>query len=227
MESILGSTVLCELCSERSSVKEMSWYTVFGSKTLLCPLCVMYFKKNSPEAISPEKPLLSGQTQLPQWKSVPISGATPLAIGDYTIYLSASRDLKTPLQGEVPTAAAYLDNTWIKGLVLTNDSTYLPVSNGMRLMYANWPDYGVVPLDVVTLIVRWILEAWKGGDVVEVGCIGGHGRTGTMAALLCISEGMGWRDSMQYVRKEYCSKAIESVAQETMIQAYAESLQPD
>jgi protein-tyrosine phosphatase len=242
MELATGSTIFCEFCATPSPIKDMEWYVVFDRKTLLCPLCVKYFDEQHQEAYSPGlddwseeflppivpwKGGIGGGANYAVAKPLPPScyhNGTPLVIGDYTVYLSASRDVKTPLQGKAPTAAIYLDNTWVRGMVFTNDSFTSPVKNGIRLMYANWPDFGVVTIEAATLIVKWVREAWKGGDVVEVGCIGGHGRTGTMAALLCVSEGMGWRDAMQYVRKTYCDKAIENNAQEAMVQEYAESL---
>jgi hypothetical protein len=52
----------------------------------------------------------------------------------------------------------------------------------------------------------------RSGKKVHVGCIGGHGRTGTVLSAL-VAQMMGEKDAIQYVRKNYCEKAVESAAQ--------------
>lgn len=47
---------------------------------------------------------------------------------------------------------------------------------------------------------------------VHIGCIGGHGRTGLVLAAL-VTYMTGELDSISYVRKNYCEKAVESALQ--------------
>lgn len=60
-------------------------------------------------------------------------------------------------------------------------------------------------------LVAWTLEQLGDGKKVHCGCIGGHGRTGTFLAA-CVSA-CGAKDAIQYVRKNYCHKAVESGSQ--------------
>lgn len=60
-------------------------------------------------------------------------------------------------------------------------------------------------------LIDWIKEQVVAGKKVHVGCIGGHGRTGTvLAALVSL---FGEPDAIAYVRKHYCQKAVESGTQ--------------
>ena len=67
------------------------------------------------------------------------------------------------------------------------------------------------PTDFAKL-VEWVALMVSTGSKVHCGCIGGHGRTGTMlSALVCVMTGE--KDAIKYVRREYCPKAVESEAQ--------------
>lgn len=60
-------------------------------------------------------------------------------------------------------------------------------------------------------MLNWVKKQVDEGKKVHVGCIGGHGRTGTvLAALVSL---YGEQDAIQYVRKHYCHKAVESGVQ--------------
>jgi hypothetical protein len=50
------------------------------------------------------------------------------------------------------------------------------------------------------------------GKTVHVGCVGGHGRTGIVISAI-VAELTGKKDAIQWVRKHYCKKAVESKAQ--------------
>ena len=60
--------------------------------------------------------------------------------------------------------------------------------------------------------------ALRRGETVEVGCIGGHGRTGTfLAALLAKVEGIGAAAAINKLRDIYCDRVVESYSQKVMI----------
>jgi hypothetical protein len=61
-------------------------------------------------------------------------------------------------------------------------------------------------------MVTWICNQLQLGQKVHLGCIGGHGRTGTILAAV-VAEFMGEKDAITYVRKNYCPKAVESTEQ--------------
>lgn len=87
----------------------------------------------------------------------------------------------------------------------------------------NWPDYGVSDLP---------REFWQ--DLVDylrtnkkrmlVFCIGGHGRTGTaIACLMVVSLGWSAKRAIAWVRKNYCSEAIETTGQSKYVEAIAKA----
>lgn len=61
-------------------------------------------------------------------------------------------------------------------------------------------------------LVTWLCKQLQDGKTVHVGCIGGHGRTGTVLSAI-VAESQGEKDAIQWVRKHYCKKAVESKEQ--------------
>jgi protein-tyrosine phosphatase len=55
---------------------------------------------------------------------------------------------------------------------------------------------------------------------VEIGCLGGHGRTGTALACLAIRTGHPAGDAVDWVRTVYCSSAVETPEQEAFVAEY-------
>lgn len=60
-------------------------------------------------------------------------------------------------------------------------------------------------------LVSWVCNQLQDGKTVHAGCIGGHGRTGTLLAAVMAQ--LGEKDAIGWVRKNYCKKAVESKAQ--------------
>ena len=60
-------------------------------------------------------------------------------------------------------------------------------------------------------LIAWLHAMVEEGKKVHVGCIGGHGRTGMLLAALVTR--YGEMDAVNYVRKLYCKKAVESTSQ--------------
>jgi hypothetical protein len=75
------------------------------------------------------------------------------------------------------------------------------------------PDMGV-PHDVANTIrlVDWLVQRLHEGDKIHLGCIGGHGRTGLILSAVTFVA-IGEVQAIQYVRKHYCHKAVETKAQ--------------
>jgi len=88
--------------------------------------------------------------------------------------------------------------------------------------YVDWPDFGVPadPAPVLTAL-RDLLERVGGGQRVEVGCLGGHGRTGTALAGLAVLTGHPVEDAVAWVRAHYCADAMETAEQETFVATLA------
>lgn len=126
----------------------------------------------------------------------------PLPIGDYLIYggsCSAPVVLDADIyvgfeHGMMVSTKAY---PWSTG-----DSFYFPIVDGS------------VPknLEDTHKLLEYLSTNLKAGKKIHIGCIGGHGRTGTIMAAL-VTHMTGNKDSINYVRTHYCNKAVESTTQ--------------
>lgn len=69
---------------------------------------------------------------------------------------------------------------------------------------------GAAPKNVTRFkkMIDYLCNQLQAGKKVHVGCIGGHGRTGTVLAAVVAQ--LGEKDAIRYVRDHYCSKAVES-----------------
>lgn len=61
-------------------------------------------------------------------------------------------------------------------------------------------------------MIAWLADQLEYGKKVHIGCLGGHGRTGVVLAAL-YSHMTGDPNAINYVRENYCEKAVESQAQ--------------
>lgn len=71
-----------------------------------------------------------------------------------------------------------------------------------------------VPQDAASFkkLIKYLADSLTSGKKVHIGCIGGHGRTGLVLSAL-VTYMTGELDSISYVRKNYCEKAVESKVQ--------------
>jgi hypothetical protein len=84
--------------------------------------------------------------------------------------------------------------------------------------HLDWPDFGV-PADPAPVLaaLRALLERARAGQRVEVGCLGGHGRTGTALACLAVLCGQPSGEAVTWVRARYCAEAVETGEQEGFV----------
>jgi hypothetical protein len=85
-----------------------------------------------------------------------------------------------------------------------------------------WHDFGL-PADGESA-ARSIESAFaraRGGDLVEVGCIGGSGRTGTVLACMAVLAGVPPADAVDWVRHSYRPEAVETAEQEQWVAWFA------
>lgn len=80
---------------------------------------------------------------------------------------------------------------------------------------------GSIPKDVGQYLnmVDWLVAQLDQGKRIHMGCIGGHGRTGTLLAAL-ISRVHGDSNAGEWVRKNYCKSAIETTTQIKFLQEH-------
>jgi hypothetical protein len=106
---------------------------------------------------------------------------------------------------------------------------YVGFDHGMQISQRHWPwkkgtevlfevqDMGIPKQpEEFRKLVGWVKKQVDAGLKVHCGCIGGHGRTGTFLAAL-VSE-YGEKDAINYVRKNYCDRAVESSQQVKFLQ---------
>ncbi len=125
---------------------------------------------------------------------------------DGTQLTAASFDPVDPYsRARDPDYGLYLDSRWQP-----------PWDHG----HIDWPDFGM-PANTPTVIgaLKTVLERARSGQDIEVGCLGGHGRTGTALACLAVLTGLPALDAVAWVRSSYCAKAVETPGQEAFIAA--------
>ena len=84
-----------------------------------------------------------------------------------------------------------------------------------EVLYYPVTDYGTLPDDVLETLVGAILERLQAGKRVAVFCVGGHGRTGYIAA--CVLSQLGQENPIAFLRRNYSPAAVESEEQEQAI----------
>lgn len=78
----------------------------------------------------------------------------------------------------------------------------------------DWPDFGI-PADRERAArqITATYERAAAGEVVEVGCLGGLGRTGTVLACMAVLAGVPAADAVPWVRRAYHVAAVETPEQ--------------
>jgi hypothetical protein len=108
---------------------------------------------------------------------------------------------------EAPAFGLYLDERW---------------SPPWAHRHVAWPDFGV-PTDDVQLRGGLVdlLDRARRGEKVELGCWGGHGRTGTALACLAVLAGTPASEAVRWIRDAYCRGAVETPDQERFVAEFA------
>lgn len=88
--------------------------------------------------------------------------------------------------------------------------------------HLDWPDYGA-PADPGATIraLDDLLSRARAGQHVEVGCLGGHGRTGTALGCMAVLAGLAPGEAVEWVRAIYCPLAIETDGQAAFVEGVA------
>ena len=77
-----------------------------------------------------------------------------------------------------------------------------------EILYYPISDYDILPDDVLRQLVDAIVMRLNAGTKVGLFCMGGHGRTGYIAAT--VLGVLGYEDPIGFIRAHYCSLAIET-----------------
>jgi hypothetical protein len=90
----------------------------------------------------------------------------------------------------------------------------------------DWEDFGLP--ENPELAAQQIAEAFgraRRGALVEVGCLGGSGRTGTVLACMAVLAGVSPAEAVAWVRAAYRPDAVETSDQEAWVRWFAEWVQ--
>jgi protein-tyrosine phosphatase len=86
----------------------------------------------------------------------------------------------------------------------------------------DWPDFGLPedPEAAAQDIVAAFDRARR-GELVEVGCLGGRGRTGTVLACMAVLAGVPGDEAVAWIRQAYRPEAVETPEQEEWVRWFA------
>lgn len=85
-----------------------------------------------------------------------------------------------------------------------------------------WRDFGLP--DDAELAAQKIEAAFvraRRGELVEIGCLGGSGRTGTVLACMAVLAGVPPAEAVAWVRYAYRPEAVETAEQEEWVRWFA------
>jgi Protein-tyrosine phosphatase len=135
---------------------------------------------------------------------------------DSTAVLARGRlGIVPPDRPRGPDFGLYLDERWRDDPEVTWPSRMI-----------DWPDFGLPAdeadvFDAVVNVHRRALD----GEVVEIACYGGVGRTGTVLGCLTVLSGIPAPEAVAWVRLHYHPSAVETVAQEQLIGRFARAVE--
>ncbi|MEI7032172.1 protein-tyrosine phosphatase family protein [Streptomyces pratensis] len=86
--------------------------------------------------------------------------------------------------------------------------------------WLRWPDFRL-PTDPWAAR-ELLVETWHRAaeERVEIACYGGVGRTGTALACLAVLDGVPAGDAVEFVRRGYCPKAVETPWQRRFVRHF-------
>jgi hypothetical protein len=132
---------------------------------------------------------------------------------DGTIVVGSRFLVDDPYQpDDPPTFGLYFDEHWAPPW----DHAHLP-----------WVDFGVPDAAALRAALEGVLERARRGERVEIGCLGGHGRTGTALACLAVLTGTPPGEAVAWVRATYCETAVETSEQQAFVSSFGETASGD
>jgi rhodanese/phosphatase family protein len=123
--------------------------------------------------------------------------------------LIRGRALRRPLpSGPTPAYAVYL---------LGEQPPEVP----WEARWLRWPDFWLPRSRVEARAA--LGEAWARAETerVEIACGGGHGRTGTALACLAVLDGVPGEEAVDFVRRRYDARAVETPWQRRYVRRFA------
>jgi hypothetical protein len=159
--------------------------------------------------------------------------AQPVLIGSYTIYVTAYKNVGESAKGFHPDVGLYFDSDWDK--LFKNPNVYgevkgfgdYPGRYSYPAIVIDWSDWKGIDIDIMAWLVDGAINNLRDSRKLDVGCYGGHGRTGTFLACLAGKlENLDARAAILAVRKRYCEEAVESYSQVGTVASFLKSQIP-
>ena len=156
----------------------------------------------------------------------------PVKVGRHTVLCSASSDRGTAKDTDPkPDFGVYLSTMgWGMRIMVSPDfpSKELHLVLPYPRLTLDWVDMMAAPRGASTEhVIRWAVEKIVEGKLLDIGCFGGHGRTGTLLAVLMVEvEKLTPAEAIDAVRERYCKECIESLAQARFIYEWAGERMP-
>ena len=121
-----------------------------------------------------------------------------------------------------PLAARQEDNP-DRDFGLYMDASWAPTWDAELI---DWPDFGL-PADGPRAVeqITSAFDRARDGERLEIGCIGGLGRTGTVLACMAILSGVAADEAVKWVRSTYDSRAVETPEQEQWVLWFGQFIQ--
>ena len=131
-------------------------------------------------------------------------------VGPYIVFASSLWGMEGHDIGmNQPDFGLYLDEGW--GTVRANYSREI----------INWYDRRAVDVGVIDAMVKKIIGKCRSGKQVEIACVAGHGRTGTVLACLLVElEHLEPKTAINTLRERYCEMAVETRDQQQLVADY-------
>lgn len=208
---------LCPRC-----VRQVRPGELFKSATYwkpVCRTCLLELDESQPKEVS---------YTYSRWSCSHVHQPLKFPDGKRRIYLSAYMDVKRPMPGAMH---LFFDQVWAGREVLITGNVVPPeiqreisTSRNPTIIWP-WPDHST-PLNKKQFfrVIKILHKLARSGKRIEIGCVGGHGRTGTAAALFLILEGLTATKAIRYIHSQYCPSAIESVSQMELIYEFDEEV---
>ncbi len=138
-----------------------------------------------------------------------------VTLPDGTVILAQGRlDLVPSQRPREPDFALYLDRRWDDDPQVT-----------WPFRTIDWEDFGL-PVDEAEIFkaIADLYRRARAGELVEVACYGGVGRTGTVLGFLTVLAGVSPSGAVAWVRDHYHPSAVETGEQEQLIARFAQWL---
>lgn len=126
----------------------------------------------------------------------------PLPIGEFCIH---GGSCSTPVVKDADIYVGFDHLLW------SCDKSY-PWTPGHSFLFPIRDGYAPENTEQAKNLVEWLAMNLSAYQKIHLGCIGGHGRTGTILAALVYAV-LGEKNAIEYVREHYCKKAVESQVQ--------------